>query len=799
MKLWYNNVALHALGLLRIGGERGELLPDGASPQMERKTLRIRFDFTADAPAWRALRAKIEAVRTAIGTNGNGRLVWVDDTASPEVTVLDTDARLVEHDIPDDPNAAGTYHQAVTLAFEYFDHAFSGGFVLTYTPAGASAVTLSNVFTFQKSETTDRYSPLRENRKHVGCVVTATGKVLVPDPSATLAVRRAFLIAQQAALESAFRSKSGTLVYSQGPTTPLNRVVRITQFIPKIDQMQTAIDWSLTAEFTLHPNEAGYSMAEYTASSARNAATGQRSVTLAGVIGAESAASAYAKLATIRTYHAAGMTRDGEEKTVEQWVDAVDGRDFLEVRFDETWRETAGTAIQWSVRYQDADDAARGVIRRTYRGFVVAAGATWQAAYQVATTRARALGDNLHEFKLSGTIEVADDQQSSDRIGTGELQVRVEFAYEYQLKGTRSFLDMSAEVALDTFGADSERVSGSIAAESRSAADTILANVRATFAGKLIRGERTMEGTIQIADDPGVTAVAVRTPPTAGAWGDLVNGTEGAGLTGMRKQFVRLDFSFEALRPKAADRLAIRYLLRTQINHLRLTRQSNLAGSISAPTRAAAQGVLDHILIGHELGTLVEESSGESREKWLGAQPATADNIPSNTSTADEAYEGVMTAYDFELSFRGAITDPADEVLEGEVSEENQYSGTRWVVQPTAFGRDVVQACGIQSGRRVVRGSVTATTEQTALNWARRHTAFPYSTATGMPTPAPTVRFVTPGYERLSPAYLPKAKGVARGGGEEIEGYNPDGDDADAVMWTVEFGYEEILPDYDRP
>ena len=60
------------------------------------------------------------------------------------------------------------------------------------------------------------------------------------------------------------------------------------------------------------------------------------------------------------------------------------------------------------------------------------------------------------------------------------------------------------------------------------------------------------------------------------------------------------------------------------------------------------------------------------------------------------------------------------------------------MARPTAFGRDVVQTCGVPSGRRTIRASATAVLEATAVAWVRQQYNLAFSAAIGS---APATRY----------------------------------------------------------
>ncbi|HVY71763.1 MAG TPA: hypothetical protein VHH73_17660, partial [Verrucomicrobiae bacterium] len=98
--------------------------------------------------------------------------------------------------------------------------------------------------------------------------------------------------------------------------------------------------------------------------------------------------------------------------------------------------------------------------------------------------------------------------------------------------------------------------------------------------------------------------------------------------------------------------------------------------------------------------------------------PATWVNEGGSHSDVAKAADALQKL-NFSAKFAGRI-DLDDAILECECTETVTYSGTRWVSQPLPDGPDVVQDCGIQAGRRVVGGTVSASTRAIAEAWTKR-------------------------------------------------------------------------------
>lgn len=802
MQLTYNGVALHALGRLRVLGERSDLLPaDGAAPSARRVSLSVRLDFFSEStPAFATLRAQQVAALAALRTT-NARLLWRDETTA--TTLLDQDATLAAHDLPEDPNAWGSYRQAVTFTFTYHDHAFTPDVLgISYTPTGGTAVTLGRVTKFRHGYAAERWDPHRDLRKRAAGRVMATGRFLVADTRATLEARRTELIAKAEAVRTAFNSKSGTLVYGGTGGNGFNQAVRVTDFEADLDHAENAVDWSLTAEFNHFPDESAYAMADYTVKTREDKDAGTVTTSLAGRIAADSRGAADTKLAALRTLHCAGLTKVGTSEVTEQRYHGNDGLTFTELSFDETYRATSGTAVEWALKLRAAADVRGGLTRHTYSGHVTGSHATsWLTAYQAAVAKARLLGEHQQQMLLASEFSVDDNQQSADRLTTGNITVRVEFSFDYQLHGERSFLESTGEISYDAFGVNLERVSGSIVAATRSVADALLALLLAGYSARLIRGRRVSASTVQIGTDAsavGSTGASLTPPELTG--GDTINKNETSvgQLTGMTGQFLKLDFSFEAVLEKTAAELAIKYSLRIRSNYVTREKAASLGGVVSGADRATCQAVVAHIAAAYNLGSLVEEEAGEDREKWLGTisgahVPAGTDNDAGDDGLPEvESFGGVLVGYTFAREYRNRLSDAVATVLDCEVSEDVEFSGPRWVANETAYGRDVMQACGIKSGSRTVSFRCTATSESVALAWARNQRALPFSGASGMPA-APTTRYRHPPKLRTGTRYVPLTDGIMRLG----TGYAVEPAEANVQVWEVAGSFEEVLPEYD--
>ena len=574
MELFYNNIALHDLGTLTVGGQQFEPFPPEA-PQRKKVILRVRIDTTLEGHSLN--RAKISAVLAALETQ-HAPLLWRDGA----VIHVNQTANVAQHNLPDDPNAWGTYHQAIEIAFEYFETLASPNTMpMIFTKTGASAVVLGQVYRWNRRYAAQRYSSLRRQRSGATGGISASGQ-LVADPALSLAERRASLQILANQMMAAVNGAEGRLVYGGF----FDATVRAAEFTAAVDQAADAIDWSLTAEFTEFPNEAGYALAEYEIRTRQSKEDGTYTTVLSGRIGAQSEAAARVKLDTIRAALVAALSAGGpgvsralrpiDSETRVNHVEAdTDGAAFLELNFQETYEG----------RLDGGDVSARYMLR------------------------------------------VQDDLVARLRHTT---------------------------------------LSGFIHAHTRANADTALAQLVAAIAvsGNLVSTERT--------EDRGRY------------WGRLDSGTDD-----VAEYLVKLDFA----------------------------------------------------------------------NQWV------------------------------------AGLAQADLVLECEVSEEITFSGPRYVIQPTAYGADVVQACGTQSGRRAVTGRVRAASEAAAIAWVHRQYHLPASPGLNA---LPVTRYRQPPQLALSASFPALVDGVARATTDPL--FAPT---QPAVVnvpaWEARFSFEEILPTYAFP
>lgn len=788
MQLFYNSVGLHTIGVLRIAQQGFEPLPNADSPHRKRASLRITIDVFEQS--YLANRNQLAVVRDALNTQ-HATLLWKDESTGTEY--LNQTATVASHDFPEDPNAdmlhGGTTHQRINVTFQYFEqNLVTNTPVATFRKSGSvsAALQLGNVFTQRRTYAASRYSTLRSQRSAASGRIALTGTFL-GDTLASLADRRATLGALVTLWETEVNGKDGTLTYLD-----FNKVARIEEFDAQVNDASSAIDWTLSASYTNFPNETGYALAEYEISTNENRADGSVTLTMAGRIGAQSAVAAAAKLAALRVSLAAAQTTLGNSihlvntRSSEQNVAAdTDGDAFLEIRFEDEYKiSKTATVADWTLRLSDTEDPHTGMIRRVYSGSVLARSTSWDAAYQAAHTKARALGADKHRMLVIGAISVIDHQQSADAVTTGtDRFALIEFSFEYQIKGTRVYVEVTADTASDTFGADIESVSGFIAASDFATCVIHYDTIKAAYAAQMIRNERTARTTqkMSLVAPTGTN----RTPPNSGAWGTAVNTGETTDAT-YALHPSRFEFSFQVHKEKTTGAgIAVRYSIRVRTDYTNRTVATQLAGSVFANSRADADFAIAQITA-DGYGNLLDSERSEDRDWFLGVRTSSADDRPATG-------QGYFIKLDFSESFNAHLASE-DTILECEVSEEIEFSGPRKVVQATAFGRDVVQTCGTGSGRRTVTGRVKAASEAAAMAWVRRQYFYPFGSVSGLPD-EPATRHRVPPRISLQPAFVLLDDGIAR---SDVDAdYNPTAAAVNVAAWQAGFTFSEILTDYD--
>jgi len=628
---------------------------------------------------------------------------------------------------------------------------------------------LGNVNRWRDHYSAARFNEMRSQRRHATGSVDASG-TLAGQANLSLPARRAALLALQRQLKAQVNCADGTLTYGDW-----SQCVRVEDFQAEINQAETGIDWSLSASYSLFPNEGGYATAEYTVNDREDVESGDEFFTFNGKISAPTQALATAKLNTLRTavlamygwtlaqrlnddsttqsvyangdatFYPAGSVPDGPPSV----MDAPDGTTFIELSFSENYRRRIqGLLVGSTMQVSNREDIPAQTLMTTFAGTVIATGPSLGAAYATALAQAQALGANREPaidstaFLRSSMISF-DQRQMTQNSATEFL--RVTFSYEYQSKlaAGRAYLEMTTHVNRDQFGVDVETCSGFVAARDSATAQGIYAElVLPVYDGRLIHNQQT-----------GFTQSQNQT------------------ATGFNEQDQRMEFNIQVYSPKLEGELGMKYSVEVTRDFMTLEMRTDLEGSCFTLDRPTADTAVSALMAALNFGSSVRSRRHEDRET---TQPG------SGIGTTD-----VMLKLDFQEDFVGRVTGQAG-VNEMKLTEKVVYSETRWSVQNLPFEMDgsggvsIPQPSGVDPGSRTVSGSVTAGTLATAQAWAVAQRALLTGDALGGSYPRQE-EWETD-YE-----FVPRIDGI------------PTGDTANVRLYRVNFTFGEILPLYPKP
>ena len=289
MKLIYNGVDLAELGVLRILSHATQREPADA-PQWERVTYRVRLDFFEQT--FKDNFGLVEQLHASLKTQ-QAQLLWQNGTTYVDRTVTAGDDESTDSAL----ERGGTRWQAVIFTFWFYNHDVTTNcLAATYKRTGSNTplLNLDAVEKWSERLNITRWDELRDARKMVSGVVSASGRFR-GDTKQALATRRAALLAVKDQFIAEMKGKSGALAFGS-----FNKTIRVTEFRAEVDQPNHCINWSLTASYTVFPNEADYAFVEVRIVRRENLTEGIPYLSLSGRIGAPDAATANARLALLQ-------------------------------------------------------------------------------------------------------------------------------------------------------------------------------------------------------------------------------------------------------------------------------------------------------------------------------------------------------------------------------------------------------------------------------------------------------------------------------------------------------------------
>jgi len=237
----------------------------------------------------------LELFAQALQTD-QAQLQWQDDGGT---TYENRPVTAGDSDTPSDVmSRGGTHWQAVEFSFWYWNHALTLNTLngsWRATGVSGSPLDLGMVEIWSEQIRSERVDPLRNNRRTVIGTVTASGR-WAADTTLPVAARQTALQQQKDTLLSSLVDEAdGTLQYGA-----FNKVVRVADFKADVNQPQNSLAWSASFSFTRYPDEADYSLLDYSVTARYAAAEGITYLTLAGKIHAPTEAAARKRLAALQ-------------------------------------------------------------------------------------------------------------------------------------------------------------------------------------------------------------------------------------------------------------------------------------------------------------------------------------------------------------------------------------------------------------------------------------------------------------------------------------------------------------------
>lgn len=821
----------HELGDIIILGQGKQGSP-AEEPTQYDCTMRVKVVITSDTPDFHSIYSKIQAVQNALSI-AKGTLLWTNESNGQ--TYFNRDVTVESHDCPEDPNSIGTWRQEIEVSFRWKEKIESGTERLSATfqrTGSATVVSLSHVETWRDGLRITRFDELHDERTGSQGTVALAGKCIA-DSAMTLAQKRAYLASWKSTAEAEVNGQSGLLQYGSGGSF-FNRTVRVSDFEADIGQATDEILWSMTATYTRFPNEAGYAIADFTASVNNDNESGDSVLSFSGRIAAHTKNEAIAKLDALRAavLAAEGFTTAKCDRTQKDYrnvsvcptsgatttdgVTIVDTPNadtypsnaytFIELSFTEDYRKKSTDLKRFTLRRDDAYDLSSGVATTTYSGQVIAPGSTYQDAYDKAIAQAEYLGRHKHQVLLGMDVSAEYRKDESPTASAQEL-VTLSFNYRYRrVDGARSYFEVTVQSQDDSMSESTDTVSGYVVAASQSAADTIYTTVikgLTAFLNRPIRGEQKSYQDAYISTDT-LTAQSTATtlntfPYTSSAEADLLSGSA-SGYT--KQDGVKLEFSFTLHKDKATAFYSMKYDIEVSNDYVAAETTTRISGVLMAATKELAAD---------KLGEYLRLRTADNN--WVFGTGGVSDTstiiLGSNRTayTTTESYERLPTTLDagalsqafVGLNFSATFTKQIDDdsgIIEYDLSDSIQYAGTRYVIQPVPSGASIIQTCGIEPGNRTVSGTVTATTE--ALCWQKARSIYnylPFPTSENHPD-APTTRYRQPIQGTVGWKWMPRTVDpIARGIDIDYETDDaPHTENFKAV--SLNFSFTEILPSY---
>jgi hypothetical protein len=628
-------------------------------------------------------------------------------------------------------------------------------------------VSLGNCGSWKESYSTQRFDEMKKLRSRNSGNISCSGFIAADTNISDISTRRTALELLLGALRIEVNGGStGQLTYGEGGDGFFDKIVKVDSFSAEINQAVNQIDWSLEFSYTEFPNEDSFAAAEFKVDTNSNYESGDHDLMFSGKISAGTELIALSKLASIQaTILAANGFNEADLIKVDTGTEFINSDDseqptnpgtfdnvFTVLSFSRGFRRRiAADLMTWTMMIDDKEDQPSGLVTRTYSGSILASGVTADSAYAAANTKARELGDNKHDFRLSGSVSRNDRQVGA----TADKQmISLDFSFSYKIKGNRIWAEYSVSDSSDRFQLRSLKVSGFVVARTKGEmVDAYNDIVRTGFNGEHITNEETSTDQNKVG-----------------------RGTHGEGLSqftdepGFDSLVTRFSFSFELTRDRAPSEFAFNYTIARQNNYSERTSKISVSGNfVSSPAEMAAAATNQ---AGNRIDTLLTGLGFDISKRTNSSRQEARQDLGANSKTLGIQFTEAITS-----TLSGAA-----QIVRTSVTDAIEHSGIRWVPGPIPGGYTIMQDTGIKEGKRTISGSVVATTEAVAMAWVEKQRSLTFPVGVGGGTPS--VRYVNPPRITRSFDFIPFDELIARGAG------------ANAVLVKISFEWSEWLPNY---
>lgn len=670
----WNGLDLSGIGKPKLGISRQADPPAPAFATRQLTTLKVTVDLEAADPGTIQARVKYlqESMQVAEGilrsATGSGHaLEWLAVPGGDNLGAVLS-------------GMTNTLDLNFTAVENHSTAAVSGITSASFTPAGSDApITLHAVRDMKEETSPERHAARASARKIITTTITFTARVAQANAADPMAARLAYLQTQANAVK-ALDCRQGTLVL--GST---NKIVRVTQLTPLIDEGRNALDLQVQCFYSVLPDDA-QAEAGYDIKSRIDAGSGEEVLTFSGTIDAETRGIALAKLEAIRVAESTAGRRTVSFETGDKVISGADtagisGADWTGALTFTMEMRSARAGGHYSLKIATSRDIRNGM-RWNYSGSITAA--TDGAALALARSLVAATGHPVQtksEENLEHTSEIYIPAE-----GTVNREfVKLDFTYEFE-GPSDGFIggEISTDRNLPLFGEWRRVISGFLVATTREVAEARLALLLASEGAAI---ERTLKWSEIYLDDSGEDA----TP---------------------KRVFQKLEFT--AGSRELRTHASVKYSDSTVSDIGSMTQQRDISGSIWTDTESHAETVLGELIIaifGSAAGDRPPKvTRTQAKERW-GSAGQTA-SASSNTT---------WFQLDFQMSKTSKLTGVVGfDIIEASFTLERVGSINQTVITPIPFDRPVVQAgTGWVPGTVSLNASCKAVVAATARTWVQ--------------------------------------------------------------------------------